>query len=79
MSPYRILFALGHKYADAAHPLRLLRPRHYWPDRRSTNSTENIPPPHALTSAFRDNSMSPAPYRYVTATLETGMSRSMLN
>jgi hypothetical protein len=46
---HRVVRGQGHQYADASHPLRLLRACREWPnDRRTSNSSDEVASPHCL-------------------------------
>jgi len=45
--PLGIVFVAPRKYADAPHPVALLRPHHHRPRRRAPEHRDELPPSHA--------------------------------
>jgi hypothetical protein len=52
---HRVVRGQGYQYADAPHPLRLLRACREWPnDRRTSNSSESAPTSLKAANYSRD-------------------------
>src|SRR5262249_2702587 len=53
---FRIVAGKGHEHTDAPHPLALLRARRKRPQSYSTDVSDELPPPHSMTSSARASS-----------------------
>jgi len=49
----RIVCVCGQQRADATHPLALLRLRHERPRHRAADESDEVAPPHSITSSAR--------------------------